>query len=230
MAADIAANLAAVRSRVAAAAGRAGRDQSEVTLIAVSKTVGPAIVREAVACGVADLGENRAQEFRDKYALLGPLAHWHFIGQLQTNKVKYLVEKVKLIHSVDRMAVAVEIDRLAKQANIQQDVLVEVNVAGEASKSGVRVDEAVTLVGSVRPLGNVRVVGLMTVAPLAAEPEGARPHFRRLRELAAEISGRGWPEVEMRHLSMGMSGDFEVAVEEGATLIRVGTAIFGARA
>ncbi len=230
MAVDIAANLAAVRSRVAAAAIRAGRDPSEVTLVTVSKTVSPAVVREAVACGATDLGENRAQEFRDKYALLGPLAHWHFIGQLQTNKVKYLVEKVKLIHSVDRMAVAIEVERLAKQAAIQQSVLVEVNIAGEHSKSGVRLDEAVALVDSLRPLSHVRIIGLMTVAPLAADPEAARPHFRRLRGLAEEIAARGWPEVEMTQLSMGMSGDFEVAVEEGATLIRVGTAIFGPRA
>jgi len=229
MAVDIVANIASVRARVAEAAALAGRDPAEITVVAVSKTVDAARIREAVAAGVTDLGENRAQEFRDKYALLGALARWHFIGQLQTNKVKYLVEKVNLIHSVDRKAVAVEIDRLAKRANLVQRVLVEVNVSGEASKSGVRIDEAITLIDSLRALENIRVSGLMTVAPLTGNPEAVRPYFRRLRQLFEEIAGRGWAEVEMRYLSMGMSGDFQVAVAEGANIVRLGTAIFGPR-
>ncbi|MHB8926969.1 MAG: YggS family pyridoxal phosphate-dependent enzyme [Bacillota bacterium] len=229
MAADIAANIASVRARVAEAAVRAGRDPADVTIVAVSKTVGVDTIREAVVAGLTDLGENRAQEFRDKYGLLGPLAHWHFIGHLQTNKVKYLVEKVSLIHSVDGMAVAAEIDRLSERAGLQQRVLVEVNVSGEASKSGVGAGEAMALVDSLRPLENIKVSGLMTVAPLTDDPETVRPYFRRLRALFADIAGRAWPEVEMRYLSMGMSGDFPVAVEEGANVIRVGTAIFGPR-
>ncbi|HEY3315261.1 MAG TPA: YggS family pyridoxal phosphate-dependent enzyme [Bacillota bacterium] len=229
MASSIAANLAVVRGRIAGAAARAGRDPAGVTIVAVTKTVGPDVIREAVEAGLTDLGENRAQEFRDKHKLLGPLARWHFIGQLQTNKIKYLVEKVSLIHSLDRMAAVVELDRLAQKVGLQQRVLVEVNVSGEVSKSGVRADEAVALLESMRPFAGVRVCGLMTVAPIVDDPEAARPFFRRLRELAENIRARGWPEIEMSYLSMGMSGDFPVAVEEGANIVRIGTAIFGPR-
>ncbi len=229
VAAGIAANVRTVRSRIEEAAARAKRDPAGITLIAVTKTVDAFRIKAVVEAGVTDLGENRAQEFRDKYSLLGPLARWHFIGHLQTNKVKYLVEKVNLIQSVDRMPVAVEVDRLAERAGLCQSVLVEVNVSGEAAKSGINADEAVAFIDSLRGLPHVKVCGLMAVGPLSGGPEAARPCFRRLRAIAEDVAGRGWPEVEMRHLSMGMSGDFPVAIEEGANMVRIGTAIFGQR-
>ena len=226
----IARNLAEVRRRIAAAAARAGRDPAAVGLVAVTKDVPLDAVAAAVASGVTDIGENRYQEARSKIAALaGRPVRWHFIGHLQRNKVKYVVECFNIIHSLDSLELAVEIDRRAQATSGagRVPVLVEVNVGGEATKFGVAPEGAVELVLRAAALPGLDVQGLMTIAPQAGDPEAARLHFRRLRLLAAAVPGAGGPVL--RHLSMGMSDDFEVAVEEGATLVRVGRAIFGAR-
>jgi PLP dependent protein len=209
--------LAEVRGRIAAACAAAGRDPSEITLVAVSKTMAPEACREAVAAGQPILGENYAQELRDKARVVQG-ARWHYIGPLQRNKVKYVVGTAVLVHAVESLDIAQEID---KRAKTPQDILIEVNVAREPQKHGVAPEALPDLLAAIGKLPNVRVRGLMTMAPLDDNPEASRPHFRALRELAAQ---HGLPE-----LSMGMTQDLEVAVEEGATLVRVGTAIFGER-
>jgi pyridoxal phosphate enzyme (YggS family) len=220
---SLSAGLDAVLGRIAAAAARAGRDPREVTLVCVTKTVAPATVRAAASAGATDFGENRMQEARRKLDALSDLAcRWHFIGQLQTNKVKFLANRFRLVHSVDRPALAREIDRRAREIGHVQAVLVQVNVAGEAGKAGVPPEEAGDLCRFVRGLPGLRLEGLMTVAPEAPDPEDVRPVFRALRALRDRLVPGG-------ALSMGMSGDFEVGVEEGATLVRVGRAIFGPR-
>jgi pyridoxal phosphate enzyme (YggS family) len=226
---SIAENIRNVQERIALAARRAHRDPSSVRLVVVTKTVGQDRIREAVAAGAMILGENRVQEAREKIAALGPVASWHLIGHLQANKAKYAVTLFYLIHSVDSIALAQEIDRQAEKNGKVQDILIEVNISGEASKAGVRADEAAGLIRESSKLAHIRVHGLMTMPPYSEDPEASRPYFRRLRELSADIANENIPRVAMKELSMGMSGDFEVAVEEGATLVRVGTAIFGKR-
>ena len=215
--------------RIAAAAKRAGRDPSSVRLVTVTKTVAPERIREAVAAGAAILGENRVQEAKEKIEALGSIASWHLIGRLQTNKAKYAVRLFDLIHSVDTIGLARELDKQAAKTGKVQDVLIEVSIAGEASKAGMAVREAPALVRGVASLRHVRVRGLMTMPPYSEDPDDSRPFFRVLRELAEAIAKENIPGVSMQEVSMGMSGDFEVAVEEGATLVRVGTAIFGER-
>ncbi len=222
-------NLKLIKERIAAAAGRTGRDPSSVTLIAVTKTVEPERIREAVAAGAAILGENRVQEAKEKIEQLGLIACWHLIGHLQTNKAKYAVKLFDLIHSVDNIGLAREIDKQAAKISKVQDILIEVSIAGEAAKAGVAIPETTALVREAAALRNISIKGLMTVPPLLDDPEAVRPYFRTLREMAAGIAAERIPGVTMQELSMGMSGDFEAAVEEGATMVRVGTAIFGER-
>lgn len=223
------ANVEQIRKRVAAAALRAGRNPADVTIIAVSKTRTIDEIRQVLAAGLTHLGENRVQELKEKWPAIGGSATWHLIGSLQTNKAKQALDMADLIHSLDRLSLADELTRLAGRRGVPCKALVEVNVSGEESKHGVSPADLPALLRAVSDGGNVLVQGLMTMAPLSDDPETARPHFRRLRQLADEVRGWGLPGVTMEHLSMGMSGDFEVAVEEGATLVRVGTAIFGAR-
>jgi PLP dependent protein len=218
---DIAANLERVRERIALAAARAGRRLDDVLLIGVSKTVDVERIRAAVAAGVSALGENRVQEARTKIAEVGRPVAWHLIGHLQTNKVKDALELFDVIHSLDRLELARELERRAAARGKVVDALVQVNVAAEAGKGGVGADAVGETLDTIGKLAHVRVRGLMTIPPEVARAEDARPWFRRLRELG-ERHG-------LRELSMGMSGDFEVAVEEGATMVRVGTAIFGPR-
>ena len=218
---DIAGNLERVRERLARAAERAGRRPADVLLIAVSKTVEVERIRAAVAAGVVALGENRVQEAKGKVAELGRAAAWHLIGHLQTNKAKDAVELFDVIHSLDRVELARELERRAAARGQVVEALLQVNVAAEASKGGVGPDAVGETLDLVGKLSHVRVRGLMTIPPEVERAEDARPWFRRLRELG-ERHG-------LRELSMGMSHDFEVAVEEGATMIRVGTAIFGPR-
>ncbi|OGW19277.1 MAG: YggS family pyridoxal phosphate enzyme, partial [Nitrospirae bacterium GWC1_57_7] len=213
----------------AAAAKRAGRDPASVKLLVVTKTVDPARIREAVKAGAAILGENRVQEARDKIAQLGGLATWHLIGSLQKNKAKYAVKLFDLIHSVDSLELAQEIDQQAARAGKIQRVLIEVNIAGEDAKAGINVGTAVDLAREAAKLRNIRIQGLMTMPPYSEDPENSRPYFQRLRELAGVIIKENISGLSLQELSMGMSGDFEVAVEEGATMVRVGTAIFGSR-
>lgn len=218
---DIRENLARVRDRIAAACRRAGRAPDDVLLIAVSKTVDVEGIRQAVEAGVSALGENRVQEARDKVAALGRPVPWHLIGSLQVNKARDAARLFDWIHSVDRLELARELDRRARAAGRTVDVLIEVNVGHETQKGGVAVGELRHLVDGLGPLAGLRLGGLMAIPPVADDAERTRPHFRRLRELRDELG--------LRHLSMGMSADYEVAIEEGATMVRVGTAIFGAR-
>lgn len=218
---DISGNVARVRERLARAAERAGRRADDVLLIGVSKTVDSARIRAAVAAGITALGENRVQEARAKVAELGRLAAWHLIGHLQSNKVKDALELFDLIHSLDRLELASELERRAAARGRPVEVLLQVNVAGEASKGGVAPDAVGQALDAIGKLAHVRVRGLMTIPPEVERPEESRPWFRRLRELGDQHG--------LADLSMGMSGDFEVAVEEGATMVRVGTAIFGPR-
>lgn len=218
---DIRANLERVRERIARAAERSGRRAGDVTLVAVSKTVEAPRVREAIAAGVTVLGENRVQEARAKIAEIGRPVQWHLIGHLQTNKAKDALELFDLIHSLDRLELAAELDRRARQRGRDVAALLQVNVAGETTKGGVAPDEVGRALEAIAKLERVRVRGLMTIPPEVGEAERTRGWFRALRE-TAERHG-------LRELSMGMSADFEVAIEEGATLVRVGTAVFGPR-
>jgi PLP dependent protein len=218
---DIGGNLERVRERLARAAERAGRRPDDVLLIAVSKTVEVERIRAAVAAGITALGENRVQEAKSKIAELGRPAAWHLIGHLQSNKARDAVELFDLIHSLDRLELARELERRAGARGQVVEALLQVNVGGEASKGGVGPDAVGETLDAIGKLPHVRVRGLMTIPPEVERPEDARPWFRRLRELG-ERHG-------LRELSMGMSHDFEVAVEEGATMVRVGTAIFGPR-
>ena len=210
-------------------AKRGGRDISTIKLIVVTKTVDPVRIREAVAAGAMILGENRVQEAKEKIERLGSIASWHLIGHLQTNKAKYAVKFFDMIHSVDHIELAWEIDRQAAKIGKVQNALIEVSIAGEEAKAGVTIEGATDLVKEAAKLKNIAIKGLMTMPPVSDDPEKARPYFRKLRELAAAIVKDNTPNVYMQELSMGMSGDFAVAIEEGATMVRVGTAIFGER-
>ncbi len=222
-------NIASIRERIERSALLAGRRPEEIRLVAVSKTVSADRIREAAAAGLRIFGENYIQEARDKAAALSDLSiEWHFIGHLQTNKAKYAVRQFALIHSVDSARLVAEIDREAKKAGKTQDILIQVNVAGEATKSGVEPDALRPLLEEAAAYPHVRVVGLMTMPPYSEDPEAIRPYFRDLNTLAKRYTGV-IPGIDLRELSMGMSHDFEVAISEGATLVRIGTAVFGER-
>lgn len=222
-------NYREVEARVAAACERAGRTRESVTLIAVSKTKPVEDIRELIEIGVMDFGENKVQEMCGKREAIPEDLHWHLIGHLQRNKVKYIAGSAHLIHSVDSMRLAQEIQKEAAKVGRICPVLIEVNIGDEESKSGVAYEEAEVLVREVRTLPNVQIRGLMCIAPFTEEPESNRRYFRQMRELRDRIAAEELPGVEMTELSMGMTGDFEVAIEEGATMVRVGTAIFGHR-
>lgn len=226
---SISENIAYIRSRIAEHASRAGRDPSDVTLMAVSKTVEAEYIIEAFECGLRDFGENYAQEFRDKYRQLGKYnerINWHFIGALQKNKVKYLVGKVGLIHSIHKFSVAEEIDKRFGREGLRASVLIEINNGDENTKAGVKIEEAGRLLTEINKLENINVEGFMTMAPYYDDPGHARPLFREIRSLRDSLSGK-YPDL--KELSMGMSNDFTVAIEEGSTIIRLGTSIFGPR-
>lgn len=226
--ADIAHNLATLRHRMTGAAHRAGRSPEDVTLVGITKTVDATRIREAFALGLRDFGENRVQEAEAKIGELDIPATWHMVGHLQTNKAKEAVYLFDVIHSVDSVHVATAISRRAQASGKVMRVLLEVNVSGEPRKYGFRPEEVAAAVAEILLLPYLDVEGLMTVAPLVAVPEEARPFFRQLRELREDLRLR-FPQVNWKHLSMGMTDDFEVAIEEGATLVRIGRAIFGER-
>lgn len=229
MTTQIADNIRTIRNRMAAAAARAGRDPADIRLMAVSKTVEPERIRQALAAGVGLLGENYVQEAREKIPAVGQTVQWHMIGHLQTNKVKYVVTLFDWIHSVDRLELAQELSRRAGQHGRTLNVLIEVNVSGEASKNGARPADVLELVRQVSALPNLSIRGLMTMPPYSDDPETSRPYFIALRRLRDEVAAAALPGVVTDELSMGMTDDFEVAIEEGATIIRVGRAIFGER-
>lgn len=225
----IADNLIHIHERIAAAARRAGRDPSSVRLVAVSKTKPAEAVEEAARAGQRLFGENYVQEFTAKAREVREPVEWHFIGALQSNKVRQIAGLVTLIHSVDRLSLAQEIERQWAKLDAACDVLIQVNIAGEATKSGTTAEELLSLVREVAALPHLRVRGLMTMPPFFDDPEGARPYFRELKRLAGVVAAENIPSVTMDELSMGMSGDFEAAIEEGATLVRIGTSLFGER-
>jgi len=222
-------NLASVRERIAAAARRAGRDPAAVTLVAVTKTVGADVVERALRAGIEVVGENRVQEAAAKKPLVQVPACWHLIGHLQRNKARKAVELFDLIESLDSVRLLETLDRLGRERSRPVEAFVEVNLAGEATKAGVSPEELPQLLDAVAGRSGLRVRGLMTVPPWSDDPESSRRWFRQLRRLAERERRRERPGVDLRDLSMGMSHDFEVAVEEGATVVRVGTAIFGPR-
>jgi PLP dependent protein len=223
--ASVAARFESIRRQVADAADVSGRDPADVTIVAVTKTVGIEDIRSAADAGLCDFGENRVQEFLGKYGLFPEVA-WHFIGSLQTNKVKDVVGRAWLIHSVDSVRLLTEVDRRAEAADVVQRVLLQVNVSGESSKHGFAVDEVRDALVESSSLPNVEVRGLMTMAPYG-RPEDARWVFRELKELRDSLREMPLNGVELDELSMGMTNDFRVAVEEGSTIVRVGRAIFG---
>ncbi len=222
-------NLKQVQENIREACKRAGRNAEEVHLISVSKTKPVEMLREAYNAGSKDFGENKVQEMCDKVPLLPTDIRWHMIGHLQTNKIKYIIDKAYRIHSVDSLHLAEAVSREAVKHNVPANILLEVNVAEEESKFGVHTDEVMNLVQAVSKLPNIQIKGLMTIAPFVENPEENRQYFRILRQLAVDISRKSIDNVTMNELSMGMTGDYQIAVEEGATWVRVGTGIFGER-
>lgn len=222
-------NLDNVHKNIKQACITAGRAEDEVTLIAVSKTKPVSVLMEAYECGCRHFGENKVQELVSKYEVMPKDIHWHMIGHLQRNKVKYIIDKVSLIHSVDSLKLAEEISREASKRGIEVSVLIEVNVAEEESKFGVSVRDALSLIQEIASLPGIHIKGLMTIAPYVENPEENRPYFEIMKQLAVDISRKNIDNVSMNVLSMGMTGDYVTAVEEGATFVRVGTGIFGER-
>lgn len=222
-------NLQQVEDRIAQACARAGRDRSEVTLIAVSKTKPVEMLQEVYDAGIRTFGENKVQEICEKYDKLPSDIKWHMIGHLQRNKVRQVIDKAALIHSVDSYRLAQEISVQAQKNNLQMPILIEVNIAQEESKFGISADETIQLVEEIAALPNLKIMGLMTIAPYVEDAEENRLYFRQIRQLSVDIKNKNIDNVSMDVLSMGMTGDYEVAIEEGATMVRVGTGIFGAR-
>ena len=222
-------NLANVEKNIEQACKNAGRNRNEVTLIAVSKTKPVEMLQEIYDENIRDFGENKVQELCSKMEQLPSDIRWHMIGHLQRNKVKYIVGKVELIHSVDTYRLAEEINIQAKKQNVIVPILVEVNIAHEESKFGISAEDAILLVEEISRLENIRIKGLMTIAPYVENPEDNRLYFRKIKQLSVDITNKNIDNVSMEILSMGMTGDFEVAIEEGATMVRVGTGIFGKR-
>jgi len=227
----IAQNLAQVKQRIEDSAKRAGRNPQEITLICVTKSVGVSRIGEALALGITDIGENRANDALLKYNNLGELSNnlrWHMIGHLQTNKVCKFLKVFDVIHSLDSLRLAVELDEQARLVNKRIDCIVEVNVSGEEAKYGIDPGDAFNFIKEISLLPNLHIIGLMTMAPYADSQEAARPYFKGLATLRDNLSNEDIPNTDIRELSMGMTQDFEIAIEEGATFVRIGTALFSA--
>lgn len=220
-------NLKSVYERIDAAARESGRTKDDILLVAVTKTHPPEIMNEAISCGVTDVGENRPQEVRDKYPFVKE-ARWHLIGQLQTNKIKYVIDKVCMIHSVDSIHLMEEINSHAKKRNLTMDILIQVNISGEETKSGIEPSELDSVLDYAKNLSNIRVRGLMTIAPKAEEAVVYKC-FSDMNKLYLETKQKSYENVSMDYLSMGMSNDFEIAIRCGANLVRIGSSIFGLR-
>lgn len=218
-----------VTERISTACKRAGRNPEEVTLIAVSKTMPVEAIREAMESGMIEFGENRPQELRDKQVEITEPLHWHMIGSLQTNKLKYVIGKTVLIHSVDSVHLAQAIQEMSEKKGLVTDILLEINIAGEESKHGISPEELESTVRALAAFSNIRIRGLMTVAPYTENAEENRIYFRQMKQLMVDINSKNIDNVNMDILSMGMTGDYEIAIEEGATHVRVGTGIFGHR-
>ena len=222
-------NYRNVQENIQRACEKVNRSVDEVTLISVSKTKPLSMLQEAYDCGAREYGENKVQEMTEKEGQLPKDIHWHMIGHLQTNKVKYIAPYVHLIHSVDSLKLAQEINRQGEKCNRSIPILIEVNIAEEESKFGIKKDETISLVREISKLPHVAIKGLMTIAPFVDDPEDNRVYFRGIKELSVDIANENIDNVCMDILSMGMTGDYMVAIEEGATMVRVGTGIFGER-
>ncbi|NLY85189.1 MAG: YggS family pyridoxal phosphate-dependent enzyme [Tissierellia bacterium] len=222
-------NIIEVKEKIDKALIKSGRAGDEVQLIAVTKTVDIHRINEAIAAGITSIGENRTNELEEKYNVLGNKVDFHMIGHLQTNKVKNIIGKAKLIHSLDRISLAKELDKRSKRNNIITDVLIQVNVAEEESKFGLRVNDVLYFIEDILEFTNIRIRGLMTIAPYTDDKALLRNVFRSLYKLREDIKGRKYEGVSMDYLSMGMSNDFELAIEEGSNMVRIGSSIFGKR-
>lgn len=226
---DIRENINRTKQRIAEAAKRAGRSPDEITLIAVTKTVKQELIQQAIDAGVTNIGENIVKEFLAKYKTFQNNVLWHLIGTLQTNKIKYIIDKNMLIHSLDRVSLAVELEKRASKINKVVPALIQINIGKEKSKSGIYEEDLHQFLIQIGNYPHLRILGLMAIAPLADDPEDVRPYFTRLRHLFDEFKNLDLENVDMKYLSMGMSNDFEVAIEEGANMVRIGRAIFGER-
>ncbi len=222
-------NYADVEEQIKSACERSGRNRDDVQLISVSKTKPLSMIQEAVSLGYRVFGENKVQELVEKYEQIDSEVEWHLIGHLQTNKVKYIVDKVHMIHSVDSLKLAQTIQKEAAKRDVICNILLEVNVAEEDTKFGLKVAEVENFIQQIKDFSNIKICGLMTIAPFVENPEENRVHFKRLRQLLLDINSKNIDNVNMNVLSMGMTNDYQVAIEEGSTMIRVGTGIFGER-
>ncbi len=225
---DIGQNIFNIKNDIAEACAKANRDPEEVLLLTVTKTVESENINDAIDQGITDIGENRVQEILNKYDSINPV-NWHLIGHLQTNKVKYIIDKVKMIHSLDSIRLAKEIDKRAKKNQTSMNVLIQVNAANEDTKFGLHPKEVNDFIKKAQELENIKIKGLMTIVPYDENPENVRPYFKILKSLFEEIKAKNFLGIDMKYLSMGMSNDFKVAIEEGANIVRIGTAIFGKR-
>lgn len=222
-------NLENVQKEIIEACKKANRDPKEVTLIAVSKTKPLENIEELQKYGINEFGENKVQELTDKYEKIEKKANWHLIGHLQTNKVKYIVDKVELIHSVDSVHLAKEIEKEAAKKNVKVNILIQVNIANEDTKFGIHKDEVYSLIEEIKDFGHICIKGLMTIAPFVENAEENRVHFKNLYQLSLDIKSKNYDNIDMSILSMGMTNDYKIAIEEGSTMVRVGTGIFGER-
>ena len=222
-------NLEQVKSNIKAACERSGRNYEDVTLIAVSKTKPLSDIEELITYGATEFGENKVQELTDKYENVSTKVNWHLIGHLQTNKVKYIVDKATLIHSVDSVRLASEIEKEANKKGVIANILIQVNIAHEDTKFGINEDEIYDLINEIKNFEHIKIKGLMTIAPFVENPEENGVHFRNLYQLLLDIKSKNIDNIDMSILSMGMTNDYEIAIEEGATMVRVGTGIFGER-
>ncbi|MDE0299711.1 MAG: YggS family pyridoxal phosphate-dependent enzyme [Candidatus Poribacteria bacterium] len=222
-------NIQSVKNRIASAANRVGRDPHSIELVAISKFKPVSQMMEAIDAGITDLGENRVQEATDKHCRIDLPVKWHLVGHLQTNKVKQALQMFDLIHSLDSLRLLAEIDRRSGQLNRKTDTLVEVNTSGEESKYGLQPNEVPSFMESSVEYSHVRIKGLMTIGRLVPDPQEVRPSFALLRRIKDTVDSQRYPNIQMKYLSMGMTNDFEVAIEEGANMVRIGSAIFGER-
>lgn len=222
-------NFKIVNEKIAAAAKKSGRSKDDILLLAVSKTVDIDTVEQAIALGQTSFGENRVQEFNRKYEVIGDKADWHIIGRLQSNKVKYIIGKVKLIHSLDSLKLAQEINERSMKMDVVTDALVEINAAKELSKGGIYIENAADFIQKLSVFDNIRIKGLMTVAPFDENPQNNRKYFAQMKNLFVDIKDKNIDNINMSFLSMGMTNDYEVAIEEGSNIVRIGTGLFGER-
>lgn len=221
-------NLDEINRKITAAAAKAGRKPAEITLVGVTKTIDAIRIKKMVDCGVRNLGENKVQEILEKHPLIKDV-DWHMIGHLQTNKVKYIIDKVTMIHSIDSVKLAEEVSKRAVQIDKRIDILIEINIANESSKYGIQQEKAEEMALELSRLDGIRVCGLMCIAPFVENSELNRPYFKNMRQLFIDIKSKMHNNINMQHLSMGMTNDYDVAIEEGATIVRIGTGIFAER-